>query len=494
MFFSKPTTDAIFLVDALEKSQAIIEFTPEGRIRRANANFLQAVGYTEHQIAGQHHSLFCTPDYAKSAEYRAFWSNLAAGKFCAGEFKRIGNGGKFVWLQASYNPVRDGSGKVVRVVKLASDITEAKALSLDHAGKVVAIERAQAVIEFSVAGNILTANANFLALMGYSLEEIKGQHHSLFCEKHYTQSADYKKFWEDLGRGEFKAAEFKRVGKGGKTVYIEASYNPIFDDTGAVVKVVKFATDITDKVSRRVRNDGLNHDIDGQINNVLGQMGTANEMASGAASASVETNVMVSTVASAAEELSASVRDIGVNMSAVKGSVEGVFRHAETANTHAVHLSESAGAMNSVVVFIQGIASQINLLALNATIESARAGAAGKGFSVVASEVKTLANQVSASTKTIGDEIRKIQAVSTEVADALKFICDSMTDVLNNVANVAGAISQQEAVTGEISENMHSAAAAVGEIKEGLLRISSAFSEVVSSCSDVKGNVEQLIV
>lgn len=493
MFFHKSMASDRSFIEALESSQAIIEFTPHGRIVRANGNFLNAVGYTEREIVGQHHSIFCAPEYAATQAYRDFWTDMAAGKFRAGEFKRIGKGGRIVWLQASYNPVVDSSGKVVRVVKLASDITEEKALSLDHAGKVMAISRAQAVIEFSTDGVILTANDNFLETMGYRLDEIQGRHHSLFCDADFAQSAEYRLFWEALSRGEFRAAEYRRVAKGGRPVYIQASYNPIFDDTGAVIKVVKFATDVTEKVNRRLYNDGISRDIDGQLNGVLSQMDAANHMASGASSASTETSSIVSAVAAAAEELSASVRDIGSNMLSAKSSVEGVFKHTETANSFAANLSESAGAMNNVVAFIQNIASQINLLALNATIESARAGDAGKGFAVVASEVKNLANQAAASTKTIGEEIDKIQAVSAEVATALAFISTSMNDVLANVSNVASAIAQQEAVTGEISGNMQSAVTAVHEIEESLIRITEAFTVVTSSSATVKTNVEKLV-
>lgn len=493
MFFHKLMASDRSFIEALESSQAIIEFTPQGRIVRANGNFLNAVGYTEREIVGQHHSIFCAPEYAATQAYRDFWTDMAAGKFRAGEFKRIGKGGRIVWLQASYNPVVDSSGKVVRVVKLASDITEEKALSLDHAGKVMAIGRAQAVIEFSTDGVILTANDNFLETMGYRLDEIQGRHHSLFCDADFAQSAEYRLFWEALSRGEFRAAEYRRVAKGGRPVYIQASYNPIFDDTGAVIKVVKFATDVTEKVNRRLYNDGISRDIDGQLNGVLSQMDAANHMASGASSASTETSSIVSAVAAAAEELSASVRDIGSNMLSAKSSVEGVFKHTETANSFAANLSESAGAMNNVVAFIQNIASQINLLALNATIESARAGDAGKGFAVVASEVKNLANQAAASTKTIGEEIDKIQAVSAEVATALAFISTSMNDVLANVSNVASAIAQQEAVTGEISGNMQSAVTAVHEIEESLIRITEAFTVVTSSSATVKTNVEKLV-
>ncbi len=492
MFNRTKATDA-FLIEALNRSQAIIQFTPEGKILSANANFLAVTGYTENEIIGQHHRLFCLPDYVQSDAYRRFWSNLAAGQFQEGEFKRIGRQGKIVWLQASYTPVRDSSGKVVRVLKIASDITEAKARSLDHAGKVEAISRAQAVIEFSPQGEILTANDNFLETVGYSLREIVGWHHRMFCEPQYAQSPEYRHFWERLAQGEFQAAEFRRLGKDGKEIYIQASYNPVFDDTGAVIKVVKFATDITEAVQRRLRNEALSREISGQLHSVVRQMTDATQMAATASTASTETGSVVNAVAAASEELSASVKEIAGNMGQARESVEGIFRHAEGAGKSAGALNESAASMNNVVEMIREIASQINLLALNATIESARAGEAGRGFAVVASEVKSLASQAARSTETISKEIANMQTVTTEVVGALGIITSNMTAVMDNVSGVASAIEQQKAVSSEISGNMQAAATAVHEIDEKLSHLSTTFNDVAQASEEVKENVEALV-
>jgi methyl-accepting chemotaxis protein len=481
------------IVEALHTSQAVIEFTPSGQVITANKNFLEVVGYRLEDIAGQHHSLFCDPAYVKSDEYGRFWSALAAGSFQSGEFKRFAHGGRVLWLQATYNPIRDRSGRVVRVVKFAADITASKIHALDSTGKVAAIDRSQAVIEFTPAGHVITANPNFLASLGYRLEEIFGQHHSLFCDPEYARSADYSAFWVALGRGEFQMAEYRRIGKGGREVYIQASYNPIFDDTGAVVKVVKMATDTTEMVRKRLRNDKLGHEINGELGSVISQMMVATEMATGASGASTETGGIVNSVAAASEELSQSVREIAHSMVQTRTEAESVFRHAETANASASGLSQSAASMNNVVALIQDIASQINLLALNATIESARAGEAGKGFAVVASEVKSLANQAASSTKTIAVEIANMQSVTTDVVGALGLISSSMNSVMENVASVAGAIEQQNAVTGEISLNMQSAVSAVQQIEDSLCHISSTFAKVSEASEQVKQNVEILV-
>lgn len=494
MFFSK--TDAAesrALLATLQASQAIIEFTPDGRILTANANFLTASGYTLNEIQGRHHSLFCEEAYAKSDTYRRFWQDLTAGIFQSGEFKRIAKGGRTLWLQASYNPVRDKAGRVTKVVKFASDVTATKLRSIDDNGKIEAIERAQAVIEFTTAGDVLTANENFLSVLGYSLTEIAGKPHRLFCDPVYAASREYTQFWDALRAGRFQAGEFKRVAKGGRDVYIQANYNPIFDDTGAVVKIVKFATDVTAAVTRRLRNERLSHSINRDLGEVVDQVNTATGMATGASDASNDTGGVINSVAAAAEELSQSVRDISQSMTYARTGVEDVFRHAEGANSRAGQLTQSATAMNNVVTLIQDIAGQINLLALNATIESARAGDAGKGFAVVASEVKNLANQAANSTKTIAAEIATMQAVSTEVVEALTLISTSMNTVLENVASVAGAIEQQNAVTAEITHNMQSAVSSVGQIQGSLGRIRDTFGVVADTSERVKQDVETLV-
>ncbi len=493
MLLSLFTNADSYLIEALKKSQAIIEFTPDGRILTANANFLDAVGYSEKEIAGQHHSLFCPPDYVTTPEYRAFWKDLAAGRFQAGEFKRLGKNGRIVWLQASYNPVSDASGKIVRVVKFAADITNAKMLSLDSGGKITALNRAQAIIEFTPQGEVLTANDNFLTALGYRLDEIQGRHHRLFCDEAYVRSPEYQQFWAALGRGDFQAAEYKRIGKGGREVYIQASYNPIIDDTGAVVKVVKFATDITESVRKRLRNETLSREINSELGDVVKQMVEATQMSAIASTASSETGSVVNSVAAASEELSASVRDISESMVHAQVNVTDIFKYAENANASANTLNESAASMNNIVTLIQDIAGQINLLALNATIESARAGEAGRGFAVVAAEVKSLANQAARSTHTISTEIGNMQAVTTEVVDALRLISSSMNSVLENIASIAGAIEQQNAVTVGISGNMQAAVTAVHDIEENLGRITSMFSKVAEASEHVKESVETLV-
>ncbi len=250
-------------LDAIDRVQAVIEFNLDGTILNANQNFLNALGYTLEEIRGKHHSMFVEPQFAASAEYRQFWADLASGREHAAEYKRLGKGGKEVWIKASYHPIFDAYGKPFKVVKYAIDTTAEKLRNANFTGQLEAINKSQAVIEFDLNGTIRTANANFLATLGYSLAEVQGKHHSMFVEPSYGASPEYRKFWDDLNAGIYQAAQYKRFGKGGKAVWIQASYNPIFDLNGKPFKVVKYATDITTqkemefKIAERQKQDEI---------------------------------------------------------------------------------------------------------------------------------------------------------------------------------------------------------------------------------------------
>ena len=253
-FFNTNKTDAKAseaIMAALDRSQAVIEFTPQGKILKANQNFFNTMQYSSHEIVGEHHSMFVSDDERNSQEYQNFWRELAQGDFKQGEYKRVKKNGEVIWLQATYNPVKDRKGQVTSVIKFASDITEDKLKYADFSGKIDAISRAQAVIEFDTSGYILTANDNFLNTVGYQLDEIVGKHHSIFMDPKERDTEEYKNFWRDLGSGEFKSSQFRRVHKDGSDIWIEATYNPILDATGEVLKVVKFATVITEKVRQQ---------------------------------------------------------------------------------------------------------------------------------------------------------------------------------------------------------------------------------------------------
>ena len=236
---------------ALNRVQAMIEFDLEGNILEANENFLEIFGYERDELRGQHHRILCEKAFVESPEYKALWRKLGAGEVLCDEFKRLAKDGHGIWLRASYNPILDSEGNPVKVVKFATDVTEDRLRNAEYESKVAAIGRAQAVIEFDLEGTVLDANPNFLRIFGYDLNEVVGQHHRIFCERSYAASPDYADFWRSLGQGNFDSAEFKRIKKDGTEVWLQASYNPVFDMDGKALKVIKFATDITSEVQRR---------------------------------------------------------------------------------------------------------------------------------------------------------------------------------------------------------------------------------------------------
>jgi methyl-accepting chemotaxis protein len=296
----------------------------------------------------------------------------------------------------------------------------------------------------------------------------------MFVEPAYRDSPEYKAFWEKLRRGEYQAAQFKRIGKAGRIVWIEASYNPIFDPNGKPYKVVKYATDVTHQVALL---DSLKKLIDVNFTEINGAIGRSTDQASEAAHAAVETSSNVQMVASAAEELDASIREIALSMAKSKAATDRVNERADVADQATARLVEAAKAMGGVVDLIQTIAGQINLLVLNATIESARAGEAGKGFAVVATEVKNLANQAARATEQISTEIENVQAVSSEVVSALADIRKSIETVSEYVSGTAGAVDEQSAVTRSLSSNMQGASMAVETITANVSEISAAIQQ-----------------
>ena len=417
------------LMLALDRSLALIRFSPDGTIMTANDNFLKVMGYRLEDIQGKHHSIFVDADYARSSEYKEFWVKLRKGEFDSGEYKRFGKGGREVWIQATYNPVFDRNGNMREVVKVASDVTARKLEEAEYAGQIAAIKKVQAVISFSMEGTILDANDLFLHAMGYSLAEIRGKHHSMFIEPGTESSAEYQQFWRGLRSGRSEARIFKRYGKGGKEVWIQASYNPILDLNGKPIKVVKFATDVTEMVRLR--------DV---------------------------TCVNAETVAAATTELSASIAEINRNMAASCHATEAILRTTASSEEAAAKLLGSMQLMETVASLIREISGRVNILALNAAIEAARAGEAGKGFAVVASEVKNLSSQTAAATDKIVAEISTVNSISSQVAGSVKETVKGVRQVSDYVQSVAAAMEEQGAAVREISERSTRTSAAIEQI------------------------------
>jgi methyl-accepting chemotaxis protein len=482
--------DATAKLTALDKSQAIIEFKMDGTIITANANFLNAMGYSIEEVRGKHHGMFVEPGYRESDDYRQFWAKLNRGEYQAAQYKRIGKGGKEVWIEASYNPILGAGGKPYKVVKYATDISRQKAEYADLIGKIEAIGRSQAVIEFELDGTIITANDNFLGVVGYRLDEIKGRHHSMFVEPAFKESSEYRQFWEKLRRGEYQAAQYKRIAKGGKEVWIEASYNPIMDQNGRPWKVVKFATDLT---KRKEQNLALANEFETGVKALVQEVaGSAKGMESTAqslAAAAEQTNQQSSTVSAATEELSASVNEISRQITESTRVIGAAVTEAKKSEQMVSDLVTAAQKIGEVTQIINDIASQTNLLALNATIEAARAGEAGKGFAVVASEVKSLANQTARATEEIEQQIKGIQDSSQTTAQGIREIGQIISQVSEISTSISSAVEEQSAATKEVSVNINGVTQAAQDTGQS----SSTVLDVAQSLSRQANGLEQRV-
>ncbi|KRP47746.1 pili assembly chaperone [Pseudomonas poae] len=399
--FSCALTESNAKLAAIGRSMAMIEFDPAGVILDANDNFCKVMGYSVEDIRGQHHRLFCEEAYTHTEAYATLWRDLARGESISGTFMRLNKRGEEVWLEASYMPVLDEEQRVLSVIKVASDISARVHHEHENQSLIDAIGRSMAVIEFTPQGQILNANANFLRTVQYSLDEIVGQHHSLFCHREEVESPAYKAFWASLNRGEYHSHRFERKNKYGKTLFLEASYNPIFDTSGRLYKVVKFASDITDQVT---------------------SLRTA---ADSAHATSVQNDVCARKGSQVVQQTVQIIEDISHDLNQAAVSIDAVNKQSEIIGT--------------IVQTIRSIAEQTNMLALNAAIEAARAGEHGRGFAVVADEVRSLAARTSQATLEIVEVVRKNHDLSASAVSSMQSSL-SRTGLGVELANEAGQV------------------------------------------------------
>jgi methyl-accepting chemotaxis protein len=428
-------------VAAMDRAQAVIEFGLDGTVLTANANFLDALGYTLAEVQGKHHRIFCDPVHAATDEYRNFWAKLGSGDFHSGEYRRIGKGGREVWIQATYNPILDEDGKPFKVVKFAVDVTEAKLRSAEIEARVNAVDRAQAVIEFDLEGNVLTANDNFLRTMGFSRREVLGHHHSEFCDDEYIRSPEYRDFWLRLAQGEVLAGRFHRKGKYGRNVYIQATYNPILDLSGRPFKVVKFAYDVTTEVERENRIATGTRDMTSSVRNLTDSIEDI------ARSSRTATGLAGETQDNAQQ-----------GVEALRASLEAIAL-----------IQRSSNSITEIVRVMGEIANQTNLLAFNASIEAARAGEHGVGFSIVAGEVRKLAERSFEASQQIGklieesaERVAQGSEVSKRAESAFERIVDSVNRTNDMIRSISESTQLQQAASREVDELITQLASADG--------------------------------
>ncbi|WP_298106412.1 PAS domain-containing methyl-accepting chemotaxis protein [Bradyrhizobium sp.] len=484
-FFSGPN-ELKAKVAAIGRSQAIIEFDLDGNVLDANENFLKTLGYDLSEIKGKHHRMFVDPEYARSAEYQQFWADLRNGQFKADEFCRIGKGGNEVWIQASYNPLLGSNGKAYKVVKFATDITPTKLRNADYEGQIAAIDKSQAVIEFDLEGTVLKANDNFLKALGYHLKEIKGKHHSIFVDTAERDGSQYREFWRDLRSGKFQAGEFKRIGKGGKVVWIQASYNPVHDARGRLCKVVKFASDTTPQVEDRLRRAQIQKSIDRDLALISSAVESTTARVTSTMAASNQTSSNMQAVAAGAEELATSVAEISRQTTKALDISRRAVGQANETTEIVSGLSTSAQKIGDVINLINNIAAQTNLLALNATIEAARAGEAGRGFAVVASEVKSLASQTAKATDEISNQIAEVQNSTGNAVGVISKIAETISSLSEISTAISASVEEQAAVTQSMSQNMQIAAQGVTEINTNMTTIANASKSVSEATEKVR--------
>ncbi len=539
------TAEVSGLSNAISKAQGVIEFNLDGTVLTANDNFQRCMGYRLDEMKGQQYRMFLDPTFANSGEYQTLWQKLNRGEFDAGVYPCRRKDGKEIWVQASYNPILDQHGKVVKVTKFAMDITAQKLASIESEGILRAVDRGQAVIEFNMEGTVLNANGIFLGALGYSIDEIKGQHHRMFCDPTYTSSGEYQAFWQKLNRGEFDAGVYRQLGKGGKEVWIQASYNPIFDLKGKPCKVVTFATDITGQKQAATAMEQLVH----EAQEVLGRLASSDltqEMAGSYAGELEKIKISINSVVhnlsqtissvrmaveavtNGAEEITKGNEDLAHRTSEQAGSLEETSAsmeemtstvkqnadNAKQANQLAANareiadrggsvtkravdamseINKSSSKIADIITVIDEIAFQTNLLALNAAVEAARAGEHGRGFAVVAAEVRNLAQRSATAAKEIKALINESIQRVTDGSDLVNQSGKTLEDIVSAVKRVSDIIAEISAASNEQASGIDQVNKAIMSMDETTQQNAALVEETTSAAQSMKEQARELL-
>ena len=487
-------------LSAIDEHFAVISFSPDGIILEANQNFLNTLGYTENEVLGKHHKIFCDSKLVNSKEYSDFWNELKKGTVQTSEFKRIKKDGHSIFIQASYTPIKDNSGKVYKIIKFAQDVTAKKLEDLYFKGQIQAIGKSQAIIEFDMNGIILNANENFLKAIDYSLDEIKGKHHSMFCEESYKNSNEYKDFWEKLNNAEFQSGEFLRIGKDGKKVYIQATYNPIIDIDNKPFKVVKYATEITARKNTMFSIQKNIEKLNKSLNHLSGASNSMSIDAENSMKGSQEVSVSIEQMDQAVNDLSEKIEIMLSSITSIANAAAngekialGAKEQSKSTSSDIIKLNQESSKIGETINLITQIAFQTNILSLNAAVEAATAGEAGRGFAVVAAEVRNLATRSNEAAKEITSAIESIQTLVKNSLKSINSVDSTIEEISLMSSNISKSILEQKTISNQLASTALQTSKGLNEISNSMINVSQSAQNTRDEAIETKNASEELI-